>query len=40
MGSWETALQSAADAFSASVTQIVENFEESVSGIYKNLEAL
>ena len=40
MGDWETALQTAADAFAESVEQIVETFSESVSGIYKNLDEL
>lgn len=37
---WTDALQVVADAFESRVDQIVENFSESVSGIYKNLDEL
>ena len=37
---WADALQAVADAFESRVDQIVENFSESVSGIYKNLDEL
>lgn len=37
---WADALQVVADAFESRVDQIVENFSESVSGIYKNLDEL
>lgn len=37
---WADALQVVADAFESRVDQIVENFSESVSGIYKNLDKL
>lgn len=37
---WADALQTVADAFESRVDQIVENFSESVSGIYKNLNEL
>lgn len=37
---WADALQVVADAFESRVDQIVENFSESVSGIYKNLNEL
>ena len=37
---WADALQVVADTFESRVDQIVENFSESVSGIYKNLDEL
>lgn len=37
---WADALQVVADAFESRVDQIIENFSESVSGIYKNLDEL
>lgn len=37
---WADALQVVADAFESRVDQIVKNFSESVSGIYKNLDEL